>query len=194
MIDVVNPATAQKIGTVAHASRADLDRALVAADRAFKTWSRVAAFERYKIMRTAAEIVRQRSDAIAEIMTLEEGKPLAQAKRETLSGADIIDWCAEEGRRAYGWIVPARSEGVQQNVVRTPVGPVAAFTPWNFPINQAVRKISAAIAAGCSVILKGPENTPGSCAELVRALSPMRACPPASSISSSACRRRFPAT
>jgi succinate-semialdehyde dehydrogenase / glutarate-semialdehyde dehydrogenase len=170
-IAVLNPATGDQIGSVERASTTDLDRALVAANRGFKVWSRTSAFERYKIMRAAAEKLRQRSDAVARIMTLEEGKPLAQAMRETLSGADIIDWCAEEGRRAYGRIVPARTQGVQQNVVRTPVGPVAAFTPWNFPINQAVRKISAALAAGCSIIIKGPEDTPGSCAELVRAFA-----------------------
>ena len=148
---------------------ADLDKALAAADRAFKTWRKVSAFERYKIMRKAAEILRSRADSIAELMTIEQGKPLAQAKLETNNGADLIDWFAEEGRRAYGRIVPARADGVRQMVVRTPVGPVAAFTPWNFPINQAVRKISGALAAGCSIIVKGPEETPASCAELVRA-------------------------
>src|SRR3546814_14012995 len=86
-------------------------------------------------------------------MTTEQGKPVVEAKGETLAGADIIDWFAEEGRRAYGRVIPARAEGVYQIVVQEPVGPVAAFTPWNFPINQAVRKISAALAAGCSVII-----------------------------------------
>jgi succinate-semialdehyde dehydrogenase/glutarate-semialdehyde dehydrogenase len=104
-------------------------------------------------------------------MTIEQGKPLAQSRLETLNGADLIDWFAEEGRRAYGRIVPARAGGVRQMVVKAPVGPVAAFTPWNFPINQAVRKISGALAAGCSIIIKGPEETPASCAELVRAFA-----------------------
>jgi succinate-semialdehyde dehydrogenase/glutarate-semialdehyde dehydrogenase len=102
-------------------------------------------------------------------MTLEQGKPLAEARGETLAGADTLDWFAEEGRRAYGRVIPARAEGVLQLVIKEPVGPVAAFTPWNFPINQAVRKVSAALCTGCSVILKGPEDTPASCAELVRA-------------------------
>ena len=102
-------------------------------------------------------------------MVLEQGKPLLEARLETLAGADIIDWFAEEARRTYGRIVPARADGVQQLVVKEPVGPVAAFTPWNFPINQAVRKISGAVAAGCSIIIKGPENTPGSVMGLVRA-------------------------
>src|SRR3546814_8105887 len=93
-------------------------------------------------------------------MALKQGKPLAESCAEALAGSDIIDWFAEEARRSYGRVVPARAEGVHQLVVKEPVGPVAAFTPWNFPINQAVRKISAALAAGCSIILKGPEETP----------------------------------
>src|SRR5207237_2435615 len=103
------------------------------------------------------------------IMTLEQGKPLAESSAETTLAADIIDWFAEEARRAYGRIVPARFGNVTQLVTKEPVGPVAAFTPWNFPINQAVRKISAGLAAGCSVIIKGPEETPASCAALVQA-------------------------
>jgi succinate-semialdehyde dehydrogenase/glutarate-semialdehyde dehydrogenase len=170
-VDILNPATGDRIGKVENATRADLDRALAAADRAFKSWSKVPAFERYKIMRKAADILRSRVESIAELMTLEQGKPLAQSRLETLNGADMIDWYAEEGRRAYGRIVPARADGVRQMVVKTPVGPVAAFTPWNFPINQAVRKISGALAAGCSIIIKGPEETPASCAELVRAFA-----------------------
>src|SRR3954466_4801888 len=102
-------------------------------------------------------------------MTFEQGKPLAEAKQEALAGADVIDWFAEEGRRAYGRVIPARAEGVYQLVVKEPVGPVAAFTPWNFPINQIVRKLSAALAAGCSIIVKAPEETPASPAELIRA-------------------------
>jgi succinate-semialdehyde dehydrogenase / glutarate-semialdehyde dehydrogenase len=170
-IDILNPATGDRIGSLQNATPADLDEALAAADRAFKTWSKVPAFERYKIMRRSAEILRSRADSIAELMTIEQGKPLAQAKLETLNGADLIDWFAEEGRRAYGRLVPARADGVRQMVVKTPVGPVAAFTPWNFPINQAVRKISGALAAGCSIIIKGPEETPASCAALVRAFA-----------------------
>jgi succinate-semialdehyde dehydrogenase/glutarate-semialdehyde dehydrogenase len=166
---VLNPATGEAIGTVPHADKADLDRALAAADKGFRAWKKVSAFERYKLMRKAADILRSRADAIAEIMTLEQGKPLIEAKGETLAGADVIDWFAEEGRRAYGRVIPARADGVYQLVIKEPVGPVAAFTPWNFPINQAVRKVSAAVATGCSVILKGPEETPGACAALVQA-------------------------
>lgn len=168
-IPVLNPATEEIIGTVAHAGRAELDAALDAARRGFAAWRRLSAFERSKIMRRAAQLVRERADTIAELMTREQGKPIAQAKLETMAGADIIDWLAEEARRAYGRIVPARAANVQQHVLREPVGPVAAFAPWNFPINQAVRKISAALAAGCSIIIKAPEETPASPAELVRA-------------------------
>jgi succinate-semialdehyde dehydrogenase/glutarate-semialdehyde dehydrogenase len=104
-------------------------------------------------------------------MTMEQGKPLAEAKIEVLAAADIIEWFAEEGRRAYGRVIPARAEGVYQLVIKEPVGPVAAFTPWNFPINQVVRKLSAALATGCSIIVKAPEETPASPAELIRAFA-----------------------
>jgi succinate-semialdehyde dehydrogenase / glutarate-semialdehyde dehydrogenase len=167
-LPVVNPATGEPVGTVAHADRSDLDRALEAADKGFRTWRKVSAFDRSKIMRKAADLLRQRADAIAPLMTMEQGKPLAEAKGETLAGADVIDWFAEEARRAYGRVIPARAEGIYQLVVKEPVGPVAAFTPWNFPINQVVRKLSAALAAGCSIIVKAPEETPASPAELIR--------------------------
>src|SRR5258708_10185886 len=120
-------------------------------------------------MRKAAALMRQRLDEICTIMTTEQGKPLYEAKAEPNLAADIIDWMAEEGRRTNGRIVPARAENVYQLVMKEPVGPVAAFTPWNFPINQVVRKASAALATGCSIIIKGPEDTPGSCAQLIKA-------------------------
>ncbi len=170
-LEVLNPATGEPVGKVAHADRADLDRALAAAEKAFHVWSKVPAFERYKVMRKAAEIMRSRVDQIATILTTEQGKPLAEAKGETGLAPDLIDWFAEEGRRTYGRTIPARADGVVQLVFKEPVGPVAAFTPWNFPINQAVRKISIALAAGCSIIVKGPEETPAACAELVKAFA-----------------------
>jgi len=170
-LPVVNPATGGQIGTVAYAERADLDRALEAADAGFKAWRKVSAFERSKLMRKAAALFRERADTVAPILTMEQGKPFAEARQEVLAGADVIDWCAEEARRAYGRVIPARSEGVYQLVVKEPVGPVAAFTPWNFPINQVVRKLSGALAAGCSIIVKAPEETPASPAELVRAFA-----------------------
>ncbi len=168
-IPIVNPATEEVIGQVAHAEKADLDRALAAAEKGFRQWRKVSAYDRYKIMRNAADLMRQRLDEICTIMTMEQGKPLYEAKGETALAADIIDWMAEEGRRTYGRIVPARMENVHQLVMKEPIGPVAAFTPWNFPINQVVRKASAALATGCSIIIKGPEDTPGSCAQLIKA-------------------------
>ncbi len=168
-LPVFDPATDAEIGRIPHANQADLDAALAAAQRGFEIWRNTSAFERSKIMRKAAELLRQRAPEIAELMTLEQGKPLAEAKAETLASADIIDWFAEESKRAYGRIIPARSASVQQMVIKDPVGPVAAFTPWNFPINQVVRKLSAALAAGCSIIVKAPEETPASPAELIRA-------------------------
>lgn len=167
-IDVLNPATGEVIGKVAHAEIVDLDAALDAAAKGFKIWSASSPFDRSKLMRRAADLLRERADAIAPILTLEQGKPVAEAKGEILAGADIIEWFAEESRRTYGQIIPARAAGVSQMAFKLPVGPVAAFTPWNFPINQVVRKLSAAIAAGCSIIVKAPEETPASPAELIR--------------------------
>lgn len=167
--DIVNPATGQPIGKTPHASRGDLDRALEAAKAGFEIWRKTSPFDRYKLMRKAADIIRSRAAEIAPVMTMEQGKPVVEAQGETMLAGDLIDWFAEEARRAYGRIVPPRMGNVTQLVTKEPVGPVAAFTPWNFPINQAVRKISAALAAGCSIIVKGPEETPASCMELVRA-------------------------
>ena len=167
-LEVLNPATGEVNGLLAHAGTPDLDRALDATVRGFAAWRKVSAFDRSKIMRRAADLLRERADGIARLMTLEQGKPLAEARMETLAGADIIDWFAEEARRTYGRVIPARAEGIYQLSLREPVGPVAAFAPWNFPINQANRKTAIALAAGCSIIVKGPEETPASCAELIR--------------------------
>jgi len=170
-LEIINPATEEIIGKLAHARKDDLDIALNAADTAFKDWKNVSAYDRSKILRKAAEIIRSRVGLIAGLMTLEQGKPLAEAKGETLGAADSIDWYAEEGRRAYGRIIPARAQGVYQFVFKEPVGVVAAFTPWNFPLNQVVKKVAAAFAAGCTVIIKGPEETPASVAELIKAFN-----------------------
>ena len=137
-LPVLNPATGEQIATVARAEIADLDRALAAADKGFKAWRKVSPFDRYKVMRRAADLIRERAEGIGRLMTMEQGKPLAEAKLELMAGADMIDWCAEEGRRSYGRVVPSRAEGVQQLVIKEPVGPVAAFTPWNFPRGHVV--------------------------------------------------------
>ncbi len=166
---VVNPASGAEIGRVAHAGRADLDRALAAAQEGFATWRAMPAVERAKLMRAAAALIKERADAIAATMTQEQGKPLAEAKGETLAAADIIEWFADESRRVYGRIVPPRNMATQQLVLKEPVGPVAAFTPWNFPINQVVRKVCAALSTGCSILVKAPEETPASPAALLKA-------------------------
>lgn len=170
-IDVVNPATEQVIGRVAHAGQPDLAAAVVAAERGFAVWSRMSVFERYRIMRQAATLLRARVDDVAPVLTQEQGKPLAEARTELLGAADTIDWLAEEGRRAYGRLIPSRAVGVSQTVIRSPVGPVAAFSPWNFPVNQVVRKVGAALATGCSIIVKAAEETPASPAALIRAFA-----------------------
>lgn len=167
-LDVANPASGQIIGKVAHASQKDLDRALVAAQQGFGAWRATSAHERAATMRRAAALLRERADAIAHLLTMEQGKPLAEARAETLAGATLIEWFADEGLRVYGRIVPSRNPAALQLVLKEPVGPVAAFTPWNFPINQVVRKLGPALAAGCSILCKAPEETPASPAALLQ--------------------------
>jgi len=166
---VFNPATGSEIGRLAHAGVPDLERAAQAAQKGFEIWRDTPANERSAILRKAAALMRERAPQIAELLTQEQGKPLGEAKIEALSAADIIEWFAEEGRRVYGRIVPPRNIQVQQQVLKQPLGPVAAFTPWNFPVNQVVRKMAAALTTGCSIIVKAPEETPASPAELIRA-------------------------
>ncbi len=169
---VFNPATGNEIGRVAHAGRADLDRALEAAQRGFETWRDLPPAERSRVMRRAAGLMRERAAEIGRVLTQEQGKPLAEAKAEAVAAADIIEWFAEEGFRVYGRIVPSRGKPeLRQMVLKDPVGPVAAFTPWNFPINQVVRKVGAALAAGCSMLVKAAEETPAAPAALVRAFA-----------------------
>ncbi|MBA2672549.1 NAD-dependent succinate-semialdehyde dehydrogenase [Ramlibacter sp.] len=171
-LPVFNPATGQEIGRVAHATKPDLDRAVAAAQKGFETWRDMTAADRSKIMRKAAGFMRERAGEIGRLMTQEQGKPLAEAKGEAMAAADIIEWFAEEGFRVYGRIVPSRGNlALRQMVLKDPVGPVAAFTPWNFPINQVVRKVGAALAAGCSMLVKAPEETPAGPAALIQAFA-----------------------
>ncbi|VCU70951.1 Alpha-ketoglutaric semialdehyde dehydrogenase [Pigmentiphaga humi] len=169
-LPVYDPATEARIGSVAHAGPADLDDALAAAARAFDTWRAVPAPERARRLHAVADHLRGQADRIARIITCEEGKPLDQALHECASSAEVFDWCAEEARRLYGRTIPARVPDVLQIVEREPVGPVAAFTPWNFPLSQVARKVAAALAAGCSVVLKAAEDTPATAACLMRAI------------------------
>jgi succinate-semialdehyde dehydrogenase/glutarate-semialdehyde dehydrogenase len=166
--DVINPATEKPLARLPHASTADLDRALEAAKKGFAVWRAVSPYERAKVMRKAADLMRERHETIAKILVQEEGKAYPEARAEVRTSADIIEWYAEEGRRAYGRIVPGSFKGIRQIVVQEPVGIVAAFTPWNFPALTPARKIGGALAAGCSLILKASEETPGTCVEMVR--------------------------
>ena len=166
-LPVLNPATGKAIGNVARAELGDIEDAAQAASRGFAVWRKLSAHDRYTILSKAGDLLRSRADDIATILTMEQGKPLLDATREVTNAASIIDWFAEEGRRAYGRIIPPRTNGAFQMVTKEPIGPVAAFTPWNFPISQAVRKLAAALAAGCSIVLKGAEETPGSISRLV---------------------------
>ncbi|MBX3596538.1 MAG: NAD-dependent succinate-semialdehyde dehydrogenase [Rhizobiaceae bacterium] len=168
-LDVLNPATGETIGAVSHADKSDMDLALAAADNAFRVWRAMSAYERSQIMRRAAANIRERREKIAGLMMLEQGKPIAEAMAEVGLAADVAEWFAEEGRRAYGRIIPSRSPAVTQMSLRQPIGPVAAFTPWNFPVNQVVRKVCAALSAGCSIVVKAAEETPASPAALIGA-------------------------
>ncbi len=169
--EVINPASEKSLGTLPHASAADLDSALAAAAKGFKLWRATSPYDRAKIMRRAAQLIRERQEEIARTLTLEQGKIIAEARIEVAVSADIIEWYAEEGRRAYGRIIPGRVAGTRQMMIQEPVGPVAAFTPWNFPTLTPARKIGGALAGGCSLIIKASEETPGSCVELVRAFA-----------------------
>ena len=157
---VLNPATHEVIGQLPHATGEDLDRALAAAARAFESWKKSSPIERSQVLRKVGELARARAQEIGRNITLDQGKPLAESVGEVVFCAEHAEWHAEECRRIYGRVIPARNPAVRQTVLREPVGVVAAFSPWNFPFNQAIRKVSAAVGAGCSVILKGPEDAP----------------------------------
>jgi succinate-semialdehyde dehydrogenase / glutarate-semialdehyde dehydrogenase len=166
---VINPATGGTLGELPLVDTADLDRALVAADRGFRKWRRSTPDERARVLKGAAGLIRERADHIARIATLEEGKTLAETRIEAHVTANLFDFYAEECRRTYGRVL-VRPPGARSLVVKEPVGPVAAFAPWNFPIGNPGRKLGAPVAAGCSVILKPAEEAPGAAIEIVRAL------------------------
>lgn len=166
--EVTNPSTLDVLGHLPHASTADLDRALAAADRAFTSWRHSSPMQRSEILRKAGQLSRDRAPEIGRNMTLDQGKPLAEAIGEIVACADHADWHAEECRRIYGRVITPRDPKVRQMVLREPIGVCAAFTPWNFPYNQAIRKICAAIGAGCTIILKGPEDSPSAVMAIAR--------------------------
>lgn len=169
-VAVINPATEVIIGRLPLATSADLERALSAARSGFDIWRHTVPAERARIMKNAAALMRERSEHIASLMTQEEGKPLSESRDEVLRAADYFEWFAEEARRIDGRVVPSNRPGVIQLVKKEPIGPVAAFTPWNFPAITPARKLSAALAAGCSVILKPGEESPATALALARCL------------------------
>ncbi|WP_415394911.1 NAD-dependent succinate-semialdehyde dehydrogenase [Rhodococcus globerulus] len=164
---IVNPATEEVLGYVPLAEKSDLDAALAAAERGFVVWRDMPLDKRAHILHRAATLLRERSGEIARIMTIEQGKALAESRGELAGVATTLDWNCEEGLRAHGRIIP-RGPGETLSVVREPVGPVAAFTPWNFPAGSPMRKIAASLSAGCSIVIKASEETPATACELVR--------------------------
>jgi len=165
---VLNPADETVLGTVPSATKADLDDAIAAAERGFKVWRKTSPAKRTQIILKAASLIRERVSEMAVAMTLEQGKPIEQARLEILRGCDIIEWDATEGLRMYGRVIPSE-EGMRHTVLRQPIGPVAAFSPWNFPMSSPGRKVAGALSSGCSIILKASEETPAGAVQLVRA-------------------------
>lgn len=166
--DVINPANREVLGQLPHATETDLDHALQAAHEAFQTWRHSSPMERAEILRKVGQLSCERAEEIGRNITLDQGKPLHEAVGEVRSCADHADWHAEECRRIYGRVIPTRDPRVRQMVIRQPIGVCAAFTPWNFPYNQAIRKICAAIGAGCTIIIKGPEDAPSAVMAIAR--------------------------
>src|SRR5215468_8134936 len=165
---IINPADESVLGTVPTATIADLDDALAAAEKGFAAWRKTSPAKRAQIILKAASLIRERVNEMAVAMTLEQGKPIEQAQLEILRGCDIIEWDATEGLRMYGRVIPSE-DGMRHTVLRQPIGPVAAFSPWNFPMSSPARKVAGALSSGCSIILKASEETPAGAVQLVRA-------------------------
>ncbi|HZT83194.1 MAG TPA: NAD-dependent succinate-semialdehyde dehydrogenase [Gemmataceae bacterium] len=159
-LGVINPATEEVIADVAYGSRKDARRALEAAHRAMPAWMKLSAWDRAKVLKRTADILRERADDIARTLTLEQGKPLAESKAEILHSADTFEWFAEEGKRAYGQVIPHSQPGKRHLTLKHPVGVVGAISPWNFPITLQARKIAPALAAGCTIVCKPASQTP----------------------------------
>ncbi len=159
-LGVINPATEEVLAEVAYGGRADARRALEAAGRAMPAWMKLTAWDRAKVLKKTAELMRERADAIARTLTLEQGKPLPESKAEVLHSADTFEWFAEEGKRAYGQVIPNSLPGKRHVTLEHPVGVVAAISPWNFPVTLQARKIAPALAAGCTIVCKPASQTP----------------------------------
>jgi succinate-semialdehyde dehydrogenase/glutarate-semialdehyde dehydrogenase len=167
---VTDPATGAEIARMPSVTVEDLEQAAKTAQTAFLKWKERSALDRSAILRRFANLLRSNEERIARNITLDQGKPLAEARAEVRSAADYVDWHAEEGRRVYGRVIPARIPGVQQQVLREPVGVCLGIPPWNFPLSQSIRKVANALGAGCTLILKGAGETPSAVMEIGRLL------------------------
>ncbi|MBL8342986.1 MAG: aldehyde dehydrogenase family protein, partial [Rubrivivax sp.] len=170
-LTITDPSNGEPLGELGLADAQDLQEALAATQKAFEHWRQVPAHQRCERLERGVARMRQRSEEIALMLTLEQGKPLAEARAECAMAADLIKWYAEEARRIYGRIIPARLPSSRMDVLKLPVGPVAAFSPWNFPLVLSARKLGGALAAGCSIVLKAAEETPASVALMVDCLN-----------------------
>ncbi len=159
-LGVINPATEEVIADIAYGGRAETRRALEAAHRALQGWMKLTSWDRAKILKKTADLMRDRADTIARTLTMEQGKPVAEAKAEILHSADTFEWFAEEGKRAYGQVIPNSQPGKRHITLKHPVGVVGAISPWNFPITLQARKIAPALAAGCTIVSKPASQTP----------------------------------
>lgn len=157
---VENPATEETIAEVAFGTRDDCKRAIAAAAAAMPAWQKLTPYDRAKVLKKTADLMRERADALARTMTMEQGKPLAEAKGEVLHSADTFEWFAEEGKRAYGQVIPQSNAAKRHLTIKHPVGVVGAIGPWNFPITLQARKIAPALAAGCTIVCKPASQTP----------------------------------
>src|SRR4051812_11406979 len=159
-LGVTNPATEETIREVAYGGRQDAARAVDAAKKAMPAWMKLTPYDRAKVLKKTADLMRERADAIARTLTTEQGKPLPEAKAEVLHSADTFEWFAEEGKRAYGQVIPNSAPGKRHLTIKHPVGVVAAISPWNFPITLQARKIAPALAAGCTIVCRPASQTP----------------------------------
>src|SRR5579864_9254307 len=159
-LGVINPAMEEVLAEIAYGGRAETRRAVEAAHRALPGWMKLTAWDRAKVLKKTAELMRERTDAIARTLTLEQGKPLAESRAEVLHSADTFEWFGEEGKRAYGQVIPNSAPGKRHVTLKHPVGVVASISPWNFPITLQARKIAPALAAGCTIVCKPASQTP----------------------------------
>ena len=169
--EVINPATEEVLGHASKASPADVDKALKSAEKGLEVWKKTSPWKRSSIIRKIADLIRVKQDILAKWLTLEVGKPFAEGKGEAGSAADIFEWNSEETKRIFGQTVESRFEDTRVQVIYQPIGVVAALVPWNFPIILSSRKISTALAAGCSVIVKPDVITPGSVMEMMNIMN-----------------------